>query len=74
MLSTVELFADKLMCIDDDIVIFGAYESERVSHLSISYTKCANSTESDIICASEDEIMAYMRGNFIMTLSNQEWF
>ena len=64
----LEAFWDKLFCYDEDISIYGDYDSARVSHLHISLVKC-DSTLRDT-CKSDEEIEDWMKRLFLIHVNN----
>ena len=68
-----EYYADRLMCIDEEIEIYGAFNSVKAKHLSINFVKC-DPAKYEGTCASEQEITDYIRGGWIITLENIKQF
>ena len=61
----VKAFEKNFRCIDDDLEVYGSYNSARAKHLAIIFKKCNPSKRE---CKSEKEIELFTRRKFILTL------
>ena len=71
-MSSVEDYADKLQCIDEDIVVKGTDQSLSAQLLSIQFVACDYINNST--CKSYEEIRQFMRRKFVITYENQSIF
>ena len=71
MRGDISAFSHKFMCIDEDIEIYGSYNSAKAQHLSIIFKKCDKNVRK---CKSDDEIELYTKRKFIVTLHNGKRF
>ena len=72
-MQSLESYKDRMICIDDDITVRGAYNSERAQQLSIQFVAC-NYSDPNAGCKTHEEIKDFMRRKFIMTLDNYSMF
>ena len=73
--KSVEAYKDKLQCIDDDIEVRGAYNSDVTQSLSIQFVACDRTIPgNEDKCRTHDEIRNFMKRKFIMTLENYSRF
>ena len=63
----MKFYRKKLNCIEDDIEIYGNYESDEASHLQIQFERCNPEKRS---CKTEEEITNAMNRLFIVTVHN----
>ena len=69
--TDVSTFAHKFMCIDQNIEVYGSYNSAKAQHLSIIFKKCDSAVRT---CKSDEEIERYTRRKFLVTLQNGKRF
>ena len=67
----MEAFANKFMCIDENLVIKGSYNSIRAQNFAIIFAKCTESETRE--CASEQEMQRFFRQKYILTLQNNSY-
>ena len=64
----VAYYQNKFWCIDpEDSFIYGDYDSRKARQLQIQLRKCSGHD----YCKSEDEILDYFSGKFLLMLTNQ---
>ena len=64
-----KFYAKKFKCFDNDIEIYGDYNSAKAKVLKIGFEKCNNNTiEPKNTCHSEEEIVNFLRRKFIMVV------
>ena len=69
--QSVETYAGKLMCFDEDLVVYGSYSSIQAQNLAIQFVKCDPQLRT---CASEEELAAFLKRKSIITLQNTVLF
>ena len=66
-----DLYSKKLKCFDEDIEIYGDYNSIKARILKLTFEKCDNETIAEgMTCHSNEEITNFMRRKFIFVLYN----
>ena len=70
-IGDISAFAKNFKCIDDNLEVYGDYNSARAQHLSILFEKCNPSKRA---CKSPEEIRKFTTRKFILTLQNQKRF
>ena len=67
----LELYGRQLQCFEDDLEIFGTYNSVKAQSLMIQFIACDSEKRA---CKSESEIKAFMKRKFIITVENSSRF
>ena len=71
-LPDIDRFSKKFQCFDENLKVFGTYNSMKAQNLAIQYTKC--DVTKRLTCKTEEQINAFMRQKFILTLQNEQRF
>ena len=68
----LELYQQKFICFDHESMrIYGDFHSQSARTIHVQFMRCSNSTESEQICKSDEEITNFMKGKYILLLTNQ---
>lgn len=68
-------YLKKFECIDpEDTYIYGEYNSDRASLMDIQLLKCNALDHPDVECKSEEDILEFFRGKFVLLKFNQVRF
>ena len=71
----VNTYQKKFTCIDEeDAFIFGDYNSVSANLINIQLVKCNNVTQPGVECKSDEEILNFFRGKYILLLYNENRF
>ena len=68
----VEIFGHRLKCLEEDISMFGHYDSSATQNLMVAFMSCDPKSRND--CKSEDEISEWLSNKYIITLVNEKRF
>ena len=68
----IELYQKKFLCFEREALrARGDFHSKSARTLQFQLKRCVNSTDSDIVCKSNEEITEFMKGKYMLLMSNQ---
>ena len=68
----IDLYQQKFLCFDTEMMrARGSFHSKSARTLQFQLKRCVNSTDSDVVCKPDEEITEFMKGKYMLLLSNQ---
>ena len=70
----ITLLRDQLNCFDQDVEMYGDYDQRLKSIINVKFESCRSSTESAIICKSDEQVKKWLSDKYLVILQNEQSF